>query len=189
MVGLRSPEGETRYIAAAFPSACGKTNLAMLMPPAALGAGRSSPLGTISRGCGSEPTVACGPSIPRPATSASRRAPARKSNANAMAMVEHDSIFTNVATTAGRRCLVGGHGSAAAAAGLIDWRGRPWIAHSGEKAAHPNSRFTAPMANNPVLSPMPKTRKACRFRRSYLADGVRRRCPWYSNRSTGRMAL
>jgi phosphoenolpyruvate carboxykinase (GTP) len=74
------------------------------------------------------------------------------SNPNAMKMVGHDSIFTNVAMTADGDVWWEGMETAAPEK-LIDWRGRPWNPNAGEKAAHPNSRFTTPMANNPALSP------------------------------------
>jgi len=152
IVGIRNPAGETRYIAAAFPSACGKTNLAMLMPPAAfkgwkvftvgddiawLRMGADGGLWAINPEAGYF-GVAPGTSM--------------KSNPNAMRSVEHDALFTNVAITADGDIWWEGM-DVPAPDGLSDWRGKRWDKTSSEKAAHPNSRFTAPMTNNPVLSP------------------------------------
>jgi len=152
IVGIQNPAGETRYIAAAFPSACGKTNLAMLMPPAAfkgwkvftvgddiawLRMGADGGLWAINPEAGYF-GVAPGTSM--------------KSNPNAMRSVEHDALFTNVAITADGDIWWEGM-DVPAPDGLSDWRGKRWDKTSSEKAAHPNSRFTAPMTNNPVLSP------------------------------------
>jgi len=152
ILGIQSPAGDTRYIAAAFPSACGKTNLAMLTPPgefagwkvftvgddiAWLRVGADGRLWAVNPENGYFGVA--------PGTNA-------HSNPNAMKMVGHDSIFTNVAMTPDGDVWWEGM-ETAPPENLIDWRGRPWNPNSGEKAAHPNSRFTTPMTNNPALSP------------------------------------
>ena len=153
IVGLQSPQGETRYIAAAFPSACGKTNLAMLTPPPALKGWKVFTvgddiawlrIGDDGRLWATNPEN--GYFGVAPGTSA-------KSNPNAMAMVEHDAIFTNVAATPDGDIWWEGMDVPPPPQGLIDWRGNKWDPHSDQKAAHPNSRFTVPMENNPVMSP------------------------------------
>jgi phosphoenolpyruvate carboxykinase (GTP) len=152
IVGLQSPEGETTYIAAAFPSACGKTNLAMLRPPSAfdgwrvftvgddiawLRVGRDGRLWAVNPEAGYFGVA--------PGTNA-------RSNPNAMRMIERDTIFTNVAMTPdGDVWWEGINGEPEG--GMLDWQGMPWRLGSGQPAAHPNSRFTTPMANNPALSP------------------------------------
>ncbi len=152
IVGLRNPAGKTRYIAAAFPSACGKTNLAMLLPPAAMKGWQVFTVGDDIAWLRVGPDGGLWAINPEngyfgvaPGTSA-------KSNPNAMRTVERDSIFTNVAMTSDGDVWWEGM-DVPPPAGLIDWRGRPWKQDSGEKAAHPNSRFTTPMINNPILSP------------------------------------
>jgi phosphoenolpyruvate carboxykinase (GTP) len=152
IVGLRNPAGLTRYIAAAFPSACGKTNLAMLLPPAALGDWQVFTVGDDIAWLRVGPDGGLWATNPEngyfgvaPGTSA-------KSNPNAMRTIARDTVFTNVALTTDGDIWWEGM-DVPAPENLLDWRGRPWQKHSGEKAAHPNSRFTAPMVNNPALSP------------------------------------
>jgi phosphoenolpyruvate carboxykinase (GTP) len=152
IVGLQSPQGDTRYIAAAFPSACGKTNLAMLQPPPGLKGWRVFTVGDDIAWLRIGPDGGLWATNPENGYFGVAPGTSRKSNPNAMAMVEHDSIFTNVAMTGDGDIWWEGM-DVPPPDGLLNWRGNHWDKNSGEKAAHPNSRFTVPMGNNPVMSP------------------------------------
>ncbi|TVQ43570.1 MAG: phosphoenolpyruvate carboxykinase (GTP) [Gammaproteobacteria bacterium] len=149
IVGVESPEGETHYLACAFPSACGKTNLAMLLPPAShagwkiwtvgddiawLHVDDSGQLRAINPEAGYFGVV--------PGTNP-------KTNRNAYDMIRHDAIFTNVAVTEDNQPWWEDKGEGTPA---LDWQGRPWSPGNG-KAAHPNSRFTVSAQQNPAWSP------------------------------------
>jgi len=150
IVGVQSPEGETHYIAAAFPSACGKTNLAMLIPPesqqgwkiwtvgddiAWMHLREDGRLWAINPEAGYFGVV--------PGTNAD-------TNRNAYDMITHDTIFTNTATTLDEQPWWENKNDGQHA--TWDWQGRPFNDHSGP-AAHPNSRFTVAASQNPCYSP------------------------------------
>jgi phosphoenolpyruvate carboxykinase (GTP) len=148
IVGLENPRGETHYIAAAFPSACGKTNLAMLIPPASmpgwkvytvgddiawLHPGSDGRLWAINPEAGYFGVV--------PGTNP-------ETNRNAYEMIRRDTLFTNVALTADKQPWWEGLKSGTP---VIDWQGRPYDPSRGP-AAHPNARFTVSAKRNPGYS-------------------------------------
>jgi phosphoenolpyruvate carboxykinase (GTP) len=152
LIGIQNPDGDLRHIAAAFPSACGKTNLAMLQPPAAMAGwkvftigddiawlrpGDDGRLWAVNPEAGFFGVV--------PGTS-------RKTNANAAQMIQRNTIYTNVALRPDGTPWWEGHDDPPPAEAL-DWQGRPWTPASTEKAAHPNSRFTTPAVECPSISP------------------------------------
>lgn len=156
ILGLTNPQGEKKYIAAAFPSACGKTNLAMMTPTipgwkvecvgddiAWMHFGDDGRLYAINPEAGYF-GVAPGTSM--------------QTNPNAMKTIEKNTLFTNVALTPDKDVWWEGIGKEPPA-GLISWLGAPWDSNSKAPASHPNARFTVSAKQNPIYDPQAENPK------------------------------
>jgi phosphoenolpyruvate carboxykinase (GTP) len=152
IVGVESPDGEIIYICGAFPSACGKTNLAMLVPPDSMKGWKIHTIGDdISwlrvgqdgRLWAVNPEAGCFGVAPGTGSNTNR---------NAMRTVTRDTIFTNVALRPDGTVWWEGHDDPVPY-NAQDWRGKPWDPEGGHPAAHPNARFTVSIKQCPSYSP------------------------------------
>jgi phosphoenolpyruvate carboxykinase (GTP) len=148
LMGMQSPEGKTHYVAAAFPSACGKTNLAMLVPPASMPGWKIWTIGDDISWLQIDATGQLRAINPESGYFGVVPGTNRKTNCNAYDMIQRDTIFTNVAVTADNQPWWEGMETGTPA---FDWQGKPYAAGNGP-AAHPNSRFTVSAKQNPIYS-------------------------------------
>ena len=150
IVEVESPEGEKHYLAAAFPSACGKTNLAMLIPPKSYNGWKVRTLGDDIAWLHLDATGRLRAINPESGYFGVVPGTNEKTNRNAYEMIHHNTIFTNVGVTSDNEPWWEDKKNGEPA---TDWQGRPYTADNGP-AAHPNSRFTISANQNPSYSPL-----------------------------------
>src|ERR1700722_6442431 len=149
IVGLTNPRGETHQLAAAFPSASGKTNLAMLIPPPSMPGWKVETVGDDIAWLHPGPDGRLWAINPEAGYFGVVPGTNRDTNKNAFDMIRRDTLFTNVALTADDEPWWEGRKKFTP---ILDWKGQPYDPKNGP-AAHPNSRFTVAARNNPIYSP------------------------------------